>query len=58
MVGLWKEFGYIAGRSARGYGRIEVLIDIPEGAADLYLAHLEEVKHDALNFFTVEKSLK
>lgn len=53
MIGLWKEFGYIAGRSARGYGRIDINIDIPENANALYLAHLEEIKDDALKYFTV-----
>lgn len=56
MIGLWKEFGYIAGRSARGYGRIEIDIEIPQGASGLYLQHLEEVKEEALKYFTIPRN--
>lgn len=55
MASLWKEFGYIAGRSARGYGRVNVDIRVPDGATELYISHLETVKEDALKFFTVER---
>lgn len=55
MLSLWKEFGYIAGRSARGYGAVRIRIQIPAGAADLYLAHLERVKSEALEHFTVKR---
>lgn len=54
IIGLWKEFGYIAGRSARGHGRVEIDINIPENANALYLEHLEAVKGDALAYFTVK----
>jgi hypothetical protein len=57
MIRLWKEFGYIAGRSARGYGRIDIDIQIPENANALYLSHLEKVKVDALDYFTVERKV-
>ena len=52
---LWKEFGYVGGNSARGYGKIDAQIDIPERAEELYLNHVESVKEDALVFFAVER---
>ena len=54
-IALWKEVGIIAGKSARGAGRIEVNIDIPQGAQDLYLKHLESVKDEALQYFFLKK---
>lgn len=52
---LWKEFGYIGGNSARGYGKMNFQIDIPEGAENAYLEHVENIKEDALAFFAVER---
>lgn len=55
MVGLWKDFGYIAGRSARGHGRVKIDIEIPENANSAYLSHLERVKDEALAYFTKKR---
>lgn len=48
---LWKEFGYVGGNSARGYGKMDFQIEIPEGAENKYLEHIEQVKDTALAFF-------
>lgn len=52
---LWKEFGFVGGNSARGYGKMDFKIDIPEGAETAYLEHIENVKDDALDFFAVPR---
>jgi hypothetical protein len=58
MLLLWKQFGYIAGRSARGYGRVEVDFEVPENSNALYLEHLNKIKTEALNHFTVPRQTK
>jgi len=52
---LWKEFGFVGGNSARGYGKMDLQIDIPESAEKMYLEHIENVKNDALDFFAIPR---
>lgn len=52
MIEVYKEFGFVAGMSGKGMGAIDVQIDVPDGASDLYLSHLQSVKDEALAFFT------
>lgn len=57
IVGLWKDFGYVGGNSARGYGKIGVNIEIPENANQLYLDHLQVVREEAKEFFNVAETV-
>lgn len=49
---MWKEDGIIGGGSARGYGIVDADIEIPDGACDLYRAHLKEYEGSAFAFFS------
>ena len=58
MLKLWKEAGYVGGLGRVGLGRLDISIEIPEDADALYLAHLEKVKVEALEYFTVKRTKK
>jgi len=51
---LLKEYAYVGGRSARGHGRMEFSYEVPEGAMQPYLDHVESVKDEARAFFLTE----
>lgn len=57
-IKLWKEFGFVGGNSARGYGKIDIQINIPDKSNELYLSHLSANKKEALEFFGVKRQKK
>ena len=52
---LLKEFGYIAGNSARGYGKMDFQIEVPKDADKKYLDYIKNNKKECLKYFVVER---
>lgn len=53
MLGLWKDYGHIGGKSAVGFGQVSMDLEIPEGANKLYLDYVAEHKDMILDFISV-----
>lgn len=51
LMGIYKDYQKVGANDAVGQGRIEIDIDIPKGANQLYLDHLEERKEEILEYF-------
>lgn len=52
MMELFKENNFICGNSARDSGEIDIQIQIPEGASQLYLDHIEANKDQIKQYFS------
>lgn len=50
---LLKEYGYIAGNSARDSGAIDIEIEIPDASDQLYLDHIESKANEIREYFKV-----
>jgi CRISPR/Cas system CSM-associated protein Csm3 (group 7 of RAMP superfamily) len=48
---LFKENNFIGGNSARGYGMIEIPIQIPKNASEEYLEYLNSNKDEIKKYF-------
>ncbi len=55
LMELYKTNPYICGNSARGNGLIQINIDIPENASNLYLDHLVKNKSEIQEYFRSKK---
>lgn len=55
MMELFRENNYICGLSARDAGEIEINIDIPAGASQLYLDHIESKKEEIQEYFALRR---
>jgi hypothetical protein len=51
MIELFKENNFIGGNSARGYGMIEIPIQIPKNASEEYLEYLNSNKDEIKKYF-------
>ena len=52
---ILKNYGYIVGNSARGFGKVDIQIDIPEKADKKYLTWVASKRQEAIEFFTVKR---
>lgn len=55
---VYKQYGYIAGKSARDSGLIDIAIDVPKDADKLYLDYLEQNKDQINKYFGVVTPVK
>lgn len=51
FIRMWKDYGYVGGKSAVGKGLLDIDVEIPAGAEDLYLQTIQENREAALEFF-------
>jgi len=57
-IELFKEYGFIGGEIGSDSGSIDMHIDIPAGASDLYLQHLKDKREEILGDVMFEDNLK
>ena len=55
MVELLKEFGYVAGNSARGFGKIDFQIEVPQDASKRYVDYVKENKEECKKYFVITR---
>lgn len=55
MIEVLKEFGYVAGNSARGFGKMDFQIEVPKGASQKYLDHIKKNKKECREYFVSKR---